>query len=93
MIKLCDILGISVNELLSGERLDAEEYRERAESHLVELREEQEQQSGLRTILFWMMIVGIWIFQIAYYTTGHFLACSIVCLIGAIVLAQKKKNR
>ena len=31
MIDLCNFLGITVNELLSGERIDMENYREKAE--------------------------------------------------------------
>ena len=37
MIVLCELLGITVNELLSGERIDMEEYREKAEKQLVEI--------------------------------------------------------
>ena len=36
MLPLCNTLGISVNELLSGERL-GDEYKQRAEQNLVEL--------------------------------------------------------
>ena len=37
MLPLCDALGISVNELLSGERVSPEQYLSRAEVNLVEL--------------------------------------------------------
>ena len=37
MLELCDLLGINVNELLSGERLDMDDYRKMAEENLVEL--------------------------------------------------------
>ncbi len=37
MLDLCAILGITVNELLSGERIPEEAYREKAESNLVDL--------------------------------------------------------
>ncbi len=37
MQPLCETLGISVNELLSGERLSDENYRERAEENMVDL--------------------------------------------------------
>lgn len=39
MVPLCETLGISVNELLSGERIPKDEYRERAEETLVALAE------------------------------------------------------
>lgn len=38
MLDLCAVLGISVNELLSGERIAVENYQKRAEENLVELK-------------------------------------------------------
>lgn len=40
MIPLCEELGITVNELLSGERLEKEEYVKKAEENLVSALEE-----------------------------------------------------
>lgn len=37
MIELCNILGINVNELLSGERLSEENYREKANENIVSM--------------------------------------------------------
>ena len=37
MLPLCKALGINVNELLSGERLDSEKYFEKAEENMVTL--------------------------------------------------------
>lgn len=37
MMPLCETLGISVNELLSGERLSDTEYKERAEKNMVNI--------------------------------------------------------
>lgn len=42
MIPLCDMLGISVNELLSGEKLSGDEYRKRAEENIMTLVKENE---------------------------------------------------
>lgn len=42
MLELCGILGISVNELLSGERLEMKEYNEMAENNLLEMKKEKE---------------------------------------------------
>jgi hypothetical protein len=39
MLDLCKILGISVNELLSGERIAMENYQKKAEENLVELQQ------------------------------------------------------
>lgn len=37
MLELCGILGISVNELLTGEKIEMENYKEMAEQNLAEL--------------------------------------------------------
>ena len=43
MLPLCDILGISVNELLSGEMLDESVYRKKAEENIMSLMKEREE--------------------------------------------------
>ena len=35
MLELCGILGIAVNELLSGERIVMEDYRKKAEENQI----------------------------------------------------------
>ena len=40
---LCEELGISVNELLSGERLDNEKYMKKAEQNMIHLVEEKKE--------------------------------------------------
>lgn len=58
MMKLCDILGITVNELLSAERISMENYQKKAEENLMELKrkKDQAQKSLLRTELIWLAI-------------------------------------
>lgn len=58
MLELCDILGITVNELLSGERIVMEDYQKKAEENLVELQSKKEkaQKSLLRVELVWLAI-------------------------------------
>ena len=43
MLELCGILDITVNELLTGERLQMEDYGKKAEENLVELKKYEEQ--------------------------------------------------
>ena len=43
MLPLCEILQISVNELLSGKRLQSSEYKQNAEENIMRLMEEKEQ--------------------------------------------------
>ena len=56
MLPLCDILGITVNELLSGERIEMEDYNKIAEENLVELRRQQEQH--VKTLLMLEYVIG-----------------------------------
>ncbi len=41
MIPLCELLGISVNELLSGEKLDEKQYYNKAEENIMDLLKEK----------------------------------------------------
>ncbi len=42
MLELCEILGISVNELLSGEAVDMEQYEKKADENLIALKRKDE---------------------------------------------------
>lgn len=42
MLELCEILGISVNELLTGEEIEMTNYNEQAELNLIELKKQKE---------------------------------------------------
>lgn len=42
MLELCEILGITVNELLSGEKIDMEVYEKKAEENLITLKRKEE---------------------------------------------------
>lgn len=58
MLELCDILEITVNELLSGERISMENYQKKAEENLFELQHKKNkaQKSLLRVELIWLSI-------------------------------------
>ena len=58
MLELCNLLKISVNELLTGEHIAMENYKEKAEENLLELQEKKvkAQKSLLRTELVWLAI-------------------------------------
>lgn len=45
MLELCELLGINVNELLSGERIMTEVYDKRAEENLLEMRRQVEEKN------------------------------------------------
>ena len=42
MLELCEILGISVNELLSGERINMENYEQKVNENLVKMQKQYE---------------------------------------------------
>ncbi len=48
---LCDTLGVSVNELLSGERVAAESYTQRAEENMVTLLKESKSYNNDRSVM------------------------------------------
>lgn len=58
MLELCDILGITVNELLSGERIVMEDYQKKAEENLLELQSKKEkaQKSWSSLEMVWLTI-------------------------------------
>ena len=57
MLQLCDILGISVNELLSGEKIAMENINREAEKKLLELIKEKEQKD--KQLLLLEVVIGI----------------------------------
>ena len=63
MLELCGILGITVNELLSGEEIDMESYREKADENLLALQRKEENnmtKNVIISILFSMtFLIGI----------------------------------
>ncbi len=61
MLDLCKILGISANELLSGERIAMENYQKKAEENLVELQQKANnaQKSSNLLVKFVALILGV----------------------------------
>ena len=43
MLELCDEIGINMNELFSGRRIDMENYKEIAENNLLQMKRNEEQ--------------------------------------------------
>jgi transcriptional regulator with XRE-family HTH domain len=58
MIPLCEVLEISVNELLSGERLDESDYSLKAEENMIHLMKEKDQERKSRRKEIWMTMIG-----------------------------------
>ena len=74
MSELCEVLGISVNELLSGEKLSMDNYNGKAEENMVNLLKDKEQQkekqkwSKVNIILnlLWVLLFGFMLFILGY---------------------------
>lgn len=94
MLELCDLLGISVNELLTGEHIAMENYKEKAEENLLELQEKKirAQKSLLRVELVWLAIALLLIpvhLAINYYypeNTGTGIG-PLIAVIGLVMFA------
>jgi len=54
MIDLCNLLDITVNELLSGERISMEDYKEKAEERLVEMHEQKSKMQRVAYVMYWI---------------------------------------
>lgn len=65
MIPLCEILGVTVNELLSGERLDEENYKNKAEENIINIMKDKKTERkkfiliNVLAITFCMLFVGV----------------------------------
>lgn len=60
MIKLCQILDINVNELLSGEKIDMKDYKDKNEKLLLEIAEQEVEKNKIIWTSMWViMIVSI----------------------------------
>ena len=57
MLELCEVLGISVNELLMGEKLEMKNYNEQVELNLIELIREKEEAD--KRLLKTEIVIGI----------------------------------
>lgn len=57
MLPLCEILGINVNELLTGERINMENYNKKADELLIEMTRMKEQRD--KELLFVEIFLGI----------------------------------
>ena len=57
MIELCEILDITVNELLSGERITMEDYNKKVDENLVEMKKENEALNKSARISFGVVMI------------------------------------
>ena len=74
MLELCDILGISVNELLSGEKINMENNNQKNEQLLLEMAKEIEKKN--KTI--WSSMWVIMIISVTVLIAGVFIAAFLI---------------
>ena len=94
MLELCDLLRISVNELLTGEHIAMDHYKEKAEENLIELQEKKDkaQKGLLQAELAWLAIALLLLpvhFAINYYypnNSGTGIG-GLIAIIGMIMFA------
>ncbi len=97
MLPLCEVLHISVNELLSGQRLTASEYKTRAEENMMNLMRERVESrkkiilSGI--VLFLTILSGVTLILLAgapemdVWVRAVLIAISAVVIVGGIGVA------
>ena len=70
MLDLCKILGINVNELLTGEKIDMKDYNKKTEELLVELSKQEEANNKRMICDMWVLAITALVFYlIAIYLT------------------------
>ena len=97
MLDLCKELGISVNELLSGEMIEMNDYNKKTEELLLQMAKREEQQNKKLLIsMYVILFTSMAFFLITVFTAVHFipdeptqvlviLAATIVFLIAGFI--------
>lgn len=85
MTALCDILGITVNELLSGERFNVENNQQKNEQLLLELTKELEQKNKTIWGAMWaIMIVSMIALLVGLFACAFWIPEGVWQLVGVI---------
>ncbi|MBQ9791554.1 MAG: helix-turn-helix transcriptional regulator [Clostridia bacterium] len=93
MLPLCEALGISANELLTGKKIDSsEEYKEKAEDNLLKLMAERKASKKIVIVQVIIMVMAllsaITIFLLAEpYESTNPLLFALLLIIGFVVIA------
>lgn len=100
MLELCDILGISVNELLTGEKIKMQDYDKFAEQNLLYMQKREEQKNKMILYLEVFMIVLSIISCGGLALTAKYaieslpwkitvIVCAVVLLLGTLIICMK----
>lgn len=89
MLELCKILDVSVNELLSGERMEMDNYDEKVSENLIELKRKDENNMTKNTIISIVytitMVIGILVCCICDVAISGTLTWSLITLSSILV--------
>ena len=89
MLQLCNILGVTVNELLSGERIEMNNYEEKVSKNLIELKRKDENNMSknaiISTIYTIAMVIGILVCCICDIAISGTLTWSLIVLSSVLV--------
>ncbi|MDE5931052.1 MAG: helix-turn-helix domain-containing protein [Lachnospiraceae bacterium] len=90
MLELCEILGITVNELLSGEEIDMESYEQKVDENLIALKRKDENNMSKNVIISLLfsvtLLIGIMVCIICNLAISGSLTWSLIP-VGSIVFA------
>lgn len=89
MLELCNILDITVNELLSGERIETNNYEEKVAENLIELKRKDENNMNRNTIISIIytitMVIGILVCCICNVAISGTLTWSLISFSSILV--------
>ena len=91
MLPLCKELDISVNELLSGKKLSATEYKQNAEDNILSLIQEERAKTKFQTIIAVIVVVATFFAGLTLIMLSGFLEMKtlyriLLIVIGAVVI-------
>lgn len=89
MLELCNILDVTVNELLSGERIEMNDYEEKVNENLIEFKKKDENNMNKNTIISTIytiaMVIGILVCCICDIAISGTLTWSLIVLSSILV--------
>ena len=91
MLDLCTILGISVNELLNGERIKMEDFKGKSEELIIELSKQEEIKNKKLMTNMWVILITAILFYVgivvlAAYTLGEGKVFGIIMCSATVLL-------
>lgn len=97
MIPLCEILQISVNELLSGEKIETDQYKKMAEENLLKQTSREQQDARLKLFssiaialsgsIILVLCVALCVYQLPLYAKVLLIIFGIICFLISLIFA------